>query len=458
MINNCADLLTAVDLKARATEISSRNDYGRSDEAKGPVEIHKLYINYLPYDIVVVEANGFRHTVPKNSKMGKTGFIVRTIYTIGFPMVSKSVFLNNGYRGLPSDDVALIANVAELNVDRSQFNKITVGIDRVVLSDDLDRVSGNMYLVDADIVISTLAYEKAPGHPRAMGTVSENFFDQTLTANTNGLSFGIGVEMVNRKHGAEPMYTYVANTVRRIPVCKTKTKPEGFYVTTLELDLDGESRQKLISNFYQLEQANSIGVYKSVDEALTSGNIKMLREEEITKLKHEADMWKAQNGLDKAKLDQEHEMFMLTHNKNMADLAESAKKANAEKAEELRIAIHDTWVMEQQFKEAAAELIRQDKQKELEHESAMRRIKEDAALSIRNHDEYSRMQQISYDERERNHKLQIMALDKEREGLKDYYSTKSDKRKDSQEVLKIITATITTMGIMLLAYNKAFGK
>ena len=458
MINNCVDQLIAVDLRGTATEITPRNNYGITDDAKGPVTIHKLYINYLPHDIIVVEPSGFRHVVPKNSKMNFKGFIVRTIYTIDFPMVSKCLDLDSGFRGLPSDDITIIARVAQSSIENNLFRKITVGIDRIVTTKDLDNVGGNMYLVDADVVISTLSFDKAPAHPRARGTVSEKFFDDTLACETVGFSFGIGIEMINRQPGADPMYTYAAAGVRKVPISRCNNRPEGFYLTTLERDLDGEGRQKLICDFFPLSEANSIGVYKSVDEALTSGNIKLLREEEMSKMKHEADMYRTQNSLDKSRLDQSHDVFMANHNKKMAELTESAKQASLLHAEEMRVATHKANVIEQQHKDTAADLIRQDKSKDLQHEINVRKIKEESLLSIQNHEEFMRMQQIAYDERERNHKLQVMNLDKEREGLKDYYDNKNYKRKDGQEVLKIISATITTMGVLFLAYNKTFGK
>jgi hypothetical protein len=115
-------------------------------------------------------------------------------------------------------------------------------------------------------------------------------------------------------------------------------------------------------------------------------------------------------------------------------------------------------VVEQQFKDTAAELIRQDRVREQLHDEKMRKIKEDTLLASQRYDEFTRMQQVAQDERERNHKIQVMNLDREREGLKDYYDNKSYKRKDSQEVLKIITATITSIGVLYVAYNKAFGK
>lgn len=458
MINNSTDLLSTVDIEGTESDITLSNHYGRQDEAKGPVEINRIYINYLPYDLTIVEPSGFRHVITKSSKFNFKGFIVRTIYTIDFPMVSKCKELFNGSKGTCSEDVEIIARVAQNNISNNHFRKITVGIDRVVSEFDLDRAGGSMYLLGSDVVISTLDFYKAPAHPRAKGSVSETMFDESVAKNTTGYSFGLGIEMINRRPGADPMYVFAAGIVRRIPVNKSKDREQGFYFTTVERDLDGENRQMLISKFYKLEDAKSVGIYKSEEEALTSGDVKLLKEEEITRLKNDAEAAKFIAAAEKSTRDKDHEVFMLSHNTRMADLAESNRVATIMHTEDLRVARHKTDIAEQVLKDKSAELIRQDRTREMSYEERIRKLKEDNLLAERRHDEYLRGYQSAEQERDRSHKVQSQQLEKEREGLKDYYENKNYKRKDSVEVLKIISTTITTIGVLALAYQKVFAK
>jgi hypothetical protein len=439
------------------------NECGRNPLNKGPVQIEKLYINNLSVDIIVVENTGFRHLVPRSKGRITNEFVIRTIYTIDYTELYRCSELFHNFRGTCGDDVKIIGMTAD-NITKGSrhrdnyYQKMIVGIDRQIKMSDLKNADGCIYHISADIVVSTFDFARTQGHPRAMGSVTLLDFNRGLTKDTTGFSLGIGIEMVNRAMGAEPMYTLAIKKVSKIPVTKDPTRKDGFYITTVEPNISAPNLQKLVCTYHEISEASNLGIYRTENEALTNGDIKLLKEQEIAVLRHEVELAKAHATIEKTKLDQSHELFMANYNKRLAELNESAKVSAVEFAEKVRSAKHYADLQEQILKDQASELVRLDRQREIQYEDKMRHIKEESALAARIHDEHLRAYAVANEERERAYKERARASDREIEFLKEHYQEKDFKRKNFSDILKIITVTISTMGVLIVTYNKTFGK
>lgn len=418
IINNSTDLLNIINGKVSSTLITPLNNYGRNKEGRGPIEINTLYFNNLPYNVTVVDRHGFRHVVPKVITNLNNSFIIRVLYTISESIFKDCKHLFANLRGTLSNTLEIISNGILSNNTSLSYSRVIIGIDYTLTAEELNSAGGNIYIPDADKVVSCLSLEQSPAHPAAEGSVSESHFLDTIGKDRVGFSMGVGIEMVNRSFGQKSMYTNFMKEIKTIPISKDTTRKEGFYITSLDKNLHATNEQILITSFYSLNEAENIGIYKSVEEAKSGGDIKLLKEEEIIKIKHETELLRLE--LNTLKLQQDSNFDLIS----------------------------------KKHKEELDRLLKEEKIKEQEHESKIRKIKEDNLEATRNYESWVRGYNTSALERENLHKEKIANLEKEREEIKDLYTKKDFKRKNFSETLKIISATITTMGVLMIAYNK----
>lgn len=236
------------------------------------------------------------------------------------------------------------------------------------------------------------------------------------------------------------MYTFIMQSIKKIPVSQDKHREQGFYVTILDKDLCTANDQKLVTTHYTLSQASELGIYRSEEEAKANGDIRLLWEKEIALLKHDSEVLRVKLINEKAIFDQETAKVTRAHDQTIFDLNESTKKESIKQAEEIRLS--------KLYAETQDRI----------HEEKLRRSKEETLESARAHDKWMQGFDVANEQREKAHKERMQNLEKEKEGLKDYYDKRSYQRKDFSDALKIILATITTMGVIIVTYNKTFGK
>lgn len=422
MINNSADDLVFLDAVGEAFVSGPGNIYSGKGNGKSAVEINQTYYNNLPCDVTIVDKHGIRHVCPKALGGNELKFTIRTTYTIGEAAYSDLRRLFAGQRGTMNTEMKIICTRLTSGNAGDFQRQLIISIDHCVTYDQLLQCHGNVYVRDADTVVSLHSLEDAQAHPRAFGTVSERAYVESLGSGVQGFAFGLGIVMVDRRPGSQVMYTFLMNQVKTIPVCKDTSKTEGFYITTLERSAVKENGQNLVPLHYLLEDANKIGIWASREQAISAGDVKLLREEEMLRLKHDSERAKIEAATDKATFERETAERQRLH-------VEEVGRINRESA--MRDQIHDTRVLE---------------------------LKEQNAEADRRHEDTQRGAEIAVKERERVYNDHIRSLQREREEANNRYEMIASGRKDWTEYLKIISGTITTMGVLIVAFNKAFGK
>ena len=422
MINNSTDGLVVQNCDPETFVGAANNDFGRKNIGNNDVKIEICYINNLSCQAIVVDRNGFRHRVKPNinGEVGK--FIVRTIYTLFQAVYEDCKKLLAGSLGVVSKEVVIIAEATKGHSSINPYRTLVVCVDHYVTLSDLTKGNGSVYLKEVDTVISTLPFEDAHAHPFAINSVSHIAFNKAFGKDTTGPMLGIGIELVNRQVGAREMYSMFLRGVKAIPVSTDTARKEGFYITSLQRDPRTISDHNLVTEYFPLEAAEELGIYSSSSLAMANGDFKLLREEEISRLKHEAEVIRTNAQIEKQKSD----VILLETTRGYEKEMQNIK--------------------------------REDELKAREHDLAIRELKEDSILAARDHENIVRGFTIANQERERAHADRMQQLERERESVKDAYEGKNYKRKDFSETLKIISATITTMGVLILAYNKAFPK
>jgi hypothetical protein len=447
MISNNIDNVKVMSKQPSLSCQQMRDGIPIVDPALGSIQIRISYINTLPTPVVVIDRNGFRHSVKNKTTIHSECFTVRTEYVIEQSSYDECKRLFSGYRGTGNSALKILGNAFYDSLEIRTRYSVKVGVDHKFTLKDFESHEGNIYHIDTGLLLSTFSFESAPAHPVAIGSVSEAEYTNTIGKNRTGFAYGVGIEMINREVGATPMYIYSLKKVSKIPVGLDKNRTEGFYITSLERNVNMVDEQKLIVNYYPLNEAENIGIYKSADEAATAGNVKLLREEELATSKHEVEKFRLEAINIKARADQANLLLQ-------AELNEKTRLAD-EKALKHKEAL-DSLQREYSAKEMANNTITSYVKRE--HENSILQTKMQMETSAQR----DKIRDQEHSEKLRALELERLALnariDKERQELKDKYDDRDQDRKSTLEVLKLLSTALTTIGVVVLTYEKLFKK
>lgn len=398
MINNATDKTTVIRTMTEQVYRDNNKSWGNSGAGGSQSSIEHFFFNTTDKDITISDFAGVRQVIQAHPS-SENRFIIRIVYNLG-PNDFRNIALLYGSIGETSEDLKIVLKAVEENKEKHHYHNLAIGIDHIVTAEDFREAFGNLYLCDIGYTASTQGIITAPSHPHAIGSVTDSIYMQTLGIKRDGFTYGIGIELINNQPGAAPMYVYNLRRVHEIPLSKNKSKkPDGFYITTIHPCIQDPGREDLKVKYYKLDEASEIGIYKSEEEALSGGDVKVLREAEL-----------AQRELENTRIKDE------------------INRSNLER-------------------------------KRLEDDAAIRAIaqKEETTLRDQLHKEKLRGYEEASKARDEQRAIEIANLERRNNELKDFYENKNMKKKDWLETLKIIGTTITTMGVLILGYNKTFG-
>jgi hypothetical protein len=307
----------------------------------------------------------------------------------------------NSIENKHSTTLAVIKEAYYLHIRNNKHQGMSIVIDNVVTTQDFKDKNGNIYYSTKDVVLSMLSLLEAPAHPYSEGVLSGRNFNSGIEEIVENDGVGVYFELIDNTATIGNRYIFIAKQVRVLIPKTSDTRPNGLYVTTIERDFINSSRQRFEQTVYKLDECEEkLGVYKTQEEALNDGDIKLGRKEEIARLEHESLLMKNEYATYKTKTD--------------AEIA----RANAELARTKH---------ESEMREHKA------KMEEIERERELRR-------------ENDRLDQAK-------RKLED-ELDREKARTKDWYEQRSYHRKDNSEIVKFLPAMILGIGAVVVAFNK----
>lgn len=399
MINNTCIGLASVHTEPYIAPIGP-NDY--KNVVPGPVSFVRSYINNLTSTFTIVERSGMRHVVTPTRNTLTSAFIIRTEIRISLQgMKDIAEFLTHIPPG-SGFDIDIIKKCFEQQITPGRFNSISVVIDHPVTYDIFQANQGSIYHGSLDIIISTHDIAEAPSHPYCEGTIRSGFFEENPGDLEDGNhSAAIKVEVVDNSSSIAMRYISIAKRLYTLIPKKDVRRRTGIYFTHLEKDPTSATRSRLVQTYYSLEAAEEeLGVYKSKEEALTSGDTKNARKEELLKLEYDNQLLKQTAA--QAKLIADQEAGEIAHNNLMAARKHEEKIATLLREKQDLESRHDIWMKERQLLTDTLEMYRKD----------------------------------------------------QAEKRKDRYEEKSYERKDSSEIVKFLPLMILAIGGVVAAFNK----
>lgn len=383
--------------KVPSHEISNVSIPDERDAAlQSSYEITRRFINGTQRPITVIERNNLQVTFPPQMLGTFQGFIIRVVISLTREVNVNTSRLSNGTSA--ADKV--IAEVFRNGYTRRVGGRTQFQYDYHVSPEDIESNGGSLYLTDLDVVVSNLNPDRPdlfPNHPYSEASIHSTMLEEDSGVNTVG-SFGYSLRIIDSNHIFGERYININKQVFRIPVIDDSTLKDGVYLTSSGPATGRRGYVPPTTKRYTFEEADeSLGLYQTMEEARTLGDVFSEKEREF----------------------QEYKL------QNKRDEEELRKQKTQREAE---------------FDRQKHELERQKAQDQAEVDRGKRQLEErERALK----EEMSRWE----------HERQMESIRR-----KDWAEERSTQRKDSSEMVKYLPAIFTGVLALFVAFNKATSK
>lgn len=279
MINKCFTDSNFV--RGNITVSAASNEDIVNQKHYGPISIKTSFINYLNFDVVVVMRNGLRHTVPFTPVQGGKAFIIRTEYTI-----RSEAFKDVENVMTVTDDISMTEMQA---IREGYYNANNKGHTprNIFYTDtkiDIDSFSSgsDIYITDKDISLSRKKLLEAVPHPFSNNTnVIKKYEDMCNLS--DGYNFHI--EIVDNENQLGKRFIYTAGKIYEVNNIKDISRQTGVYYGTSKLNNDGSIY--IDKEYFTIKEAEEkLGLYKSMEEAMSGGDLTTAKAIELQKLKN----------------------------------------------------------------------------------------------------------------------------------------------------------------------------
>lgn len=330
MINNVASKIKVVHTKA---ELSPIAPYQEKMTDYGPIETRTCYINNLPVDITVIDRNGFRHSVKSNLNGSTYSFIIRTEIKIRYDSIQEIRKLLSCIETKYNQTLTTIKEVVLSKAQNETYNGFSIYLDHVVDIDDLKKNNGSFYCKPKDVVLSTHSTYTAPAHPYAEDSVNDFFFPNDEGKIVAGVPV-FRIEVIDNADQIGNRYLYCFGVLHELFPKSDIERDSGVYLTLMETNVLNDTGFTLVQKKFTFEEAQeTLGLYKTKEEAVNAGDIKLARREELARLEVENQRLKQEYLLTKTTLDSQ---LSLKEHENKVELLEAQKvidKLTREKSE-----------------------------------------------------------------------------------------------------------------------------
>lgn len=245
------------------------------------------YLNYTNRNVTVVGRTGIKFVVKHNRSRCTHKFIVREEFMIPYHC------LDDIYTQLMDRDDADPANSKIVAFKKSFVNQyenvkaawrrkptnIYITVDTVVDSGEL-KADKHLYLTGVDTLVSYESPACCPDHPYSDVATFNRRYDEILDTNC---TMGLVLDLVDNTSAIGPRYYVLAGKVHELQTRVDDTRECGLYYGEIA---SGELKVR----FHLLDELEDLGFYKSKEEALSGGDIKLLRMEEISRLQHDLQL------------------------------------------------------------------------------------------------------------------------------------------------------------------------
>jgi hypothetical protein len=286
--------------------------HANTTENTNEFKVVQLYINNTNQDLCVVHRNNLPIVLKKtNNFFSASGsFVIRTIYHFGSKeqivrtITQLTTWKENCKVRATELEIILGALICAYDSCNGHISYHSVTIDREVPMKTIKHHS-MIYVNENDILICDPSTNTRIFHPYSEeGILQEKYYE---FIDENKVS-GVFIELIDNEHSIKSRYMYLAKQLIEIPARHDPSKVSGVYFTKAIHDKLDETH--LDCKHFSFEEAKeSIGLYKTAEEAETGGNPELLSKISENKLKAELTEQKAK--ADKEKIASEEYIISL---------------------------------------------------------------------------------------------------------------------------------------------------
>lgn len=309
-------------------ELAYVGQYDTTNRPEGDIKTISEFNNFLNFPVTVVDRSGLRFVVDGKPKTGYDGFIIRDEIIISDFRESQMEKAMSMITDLSSEESRVIKEGYQRALEAKGNTQNFTGYLRIIVDYNVplkafEQSGGTLYYKNKDYLLSSLSVVRAPHHPHAEDSVIQSDFEEGKSIRVGRNMFATKIEIVDNAMEIGHRYYLFMGQVYQVKPIIDDRRSSGVYVTMVKDDITDEKKHILEQIRYEPEEAQqSVGLYRTKQEAIDSGDMVSARKERLLLLEHDIELLKKKLAMAK----NEHEI----------ELADVQRK-NTERAHELKL-------------------------------------------------------------------------------------------------------------------------
>lgn len=255
------------------------------------------YINYTMQDVIIALRCGVKMKVPKIVQYGnaisykENVFITRVTYSF-YNSNSDELFraLSEVKENITDKAINIMHEELQNFIKNKSFGRVptnfVISIDYPVHLNDIIKNGGLVYSNEGDVIVSTRTLEETPMHPftresRYLSQIKEH------AAKHKSKEIQFSIKIIDNHASMSVKFYNIGNKVYKVVPYSDLTMEEGIYFSGDEpVKSIHQSEGKVVMQ-HPLEAATTLGLFSTIEDALTSGDPAVLRKNMLAELEHE---------------------------------------------------------------------------------------------------------------------------------------------------------------------------
>lgn len=270
--------------------------------ANSPIEYRTTFANNLGVPVTVMMRNGLKFVLEPEQSFDHRTMVIRV--TIGIrPPAYTSVLqsLSDALAG-KSKELEMLGNAIKLSIEGNSWNGGQVVLDYELTYEQLEKLGGSVYYHDVDYVVSLNPMESGVCHPhseegRKRQIVAESalFSAEYKEAHVGAIGFGFSIIMIDNQRIHQPRYINISNQIYKVTPQRDPAKRDGIFIVSNHSMSSKGGNGAFETRWLDFENAEeTIGLYRTPDEALHSGDKATAAKESLVKMQAEVERMKAE--------------------------------------------------------------------------------------------------------------------------------------------------------------------
>ncbi len=279
-----------------------------------PIEITESYFNHTRTNLTIVKRNGLIVPLPSENTFGfeeKLG--IRVEFRIKNGALAEIKKQLNLLDAQDDDALKLLRDAIENSKVSAVVGHVKIVLEYPLTLEELKKYGGTVYYAELDVVISTQSPSTVVPHPHSERGRRSNIATSLVgDKQVGGFAYSVFVVDSHGQYG--PRFLNIGGKVYRVTPIVDYSQKDGVYVTsTKPADGDLFSPGEDIMHYSFEAAEESIGLFRTYDEAFNLGDLGTARKEQLASIEQEnlvlqKDLTVVKNTISLAEAEHQREM------------------------------------------------------------------------------------------------------------------------------------------------------